>query len=199
MHEPTIDYYEANAQRFFKDTRDVDIDHLYRPFLSRLPKSGARILDAGCGPGRDSLAFLERGHEIVAFDGSKAMVRLATRHTGLPVRRISFDQVEFDGSFHGVWACASLLHVPYSDMEDVLWRLARALKPSGVLYASFRCGDGETVRGGRLFTDYHEESFLELLEARQELRPIEIWRTTDARIGRSDVVWLNVLLRKVAG
>src|SRR5829696_2513263 len=155
MHGPTVAYYEANAERFVEDTFEVDMRPLYAPFLTLLP-AGARVLDAGCGPGRDSLAFVARGHEVTAFDASEAMARLASRRTGLPVLRLSFDRVGFEVGFDGVWACASLLHVPRRDMPGVLHRLARALEPHGVLYASFRHGDGEAVRGGRLFSDYRE-------------------------------------------
>ena len=81
----------------------------------------------------------------------------------------------------------------------MLCRLVRALEPCGVLYASFRYGDGETMRDGRLFTDYREETFRDMVRAQRELRPVNLWQTVDARPGRTDVVWLNALLRKVAG
>ena len=198
MHESTLTYYEVNARRFVRETRDVDLGHLRAPFLAWLPDSGARVLDAGCGSGRDSLAFLAEGHEVTAFDASGAMARLASEALGFPVLRMSFDEVEFEETFDGVWACASLLHVPRQDMAGVLRRLARALKSHGVLYTSFRYGDVETVRRGRLFSDYHEGSFEDVLQGTPELRPIELWRTPDARPERYDTAWLNVLLERVA-
>ena len=198
MHDPTLAYYDANAQRFVQDTQDIDMSLLHTPFLSLLPASGARVLDAGCGSGRDSLVFLAKGHEVVAFDASEAMARLASESLGFPVLRLSFDQVDFQDTFDGVWACASLLHVPRQDMPGVLRRLARALKPGGILYASFKYGDAETVRGGRLFSDYREESFKDVLRDTPELQPIELWRTPDMRPERRDTVWLNVLLRRAA-
>ena len=198
MHDPTLAYYEANAQRFVRDTQDVDMDHLHAPFLARLPASGARVLDAGRGSGRDSLVFLAERHDVTAFDASEAMTRLASARVGFPVLRMSFDEVEFENAFDGVWACASLLHVPRQDLPGALRRLARALKPGGVLYASFKYGDAETVRGGRLFSDYREESFKEMLWDTPELQPIELWRTPDMHPERPDTVWLNVLLQRVA-
>ncbi len=198
MHDPTLAYYKANALRFVRDTQDVDMDHLHAPFLALLPASGARVLDAGCGSGRDSLVFLAKGHDVTAFDASEAMSRLASGRLGFPVLRMSFDEVEFEDAFDGVWACASLVHVPRQDLSGALRRLARALKPGGVLYASFKYGDAETVRGGRLFSDYREETFKDMLRNTPELRPIELWRTPDVRPERPDTVWLNVLLRRVA-
>ena len=160
LHEQTLSYYEANAERFFENTRGVDMDSIYEPFLSLLPP-GAHILDAGCGSGRDSRAFLERGYEVTALDASEAMVNLASQHIGRPVLHMSFDQVRFREHFDGVWACASLLHVPKRGIAKVLERLGNALKTGGVMYASFRYGEGESFRDGRLFNDYDEESLRE--------------------------------------
>jgi SAM-dependent methyltransferase len=194
-HEQTLSYYEANAQRFVQDTRDLDMDSIYEPFLTLLPP-GARILDAGCGSGRDSRAFLERGYEVTALDASQAMVEHASRHIGRPVLHMSFDQVRFREHFDGVWACASLLHVPGHGMAEVLERLGTALKTGGVMYASFRYGEGEAIRGDRLFNDYDETNLDDLLRGRRDLGLLKVWRTTDLRPDRGDITWLNVLLQK---
>ena len=194
-HGPTLAYYEANAQRFFQNTHDVDMSSLYEPFLASLPP-GAHILDAGCGSGRDSLAFLKRGYEVTALDASEAMVELASQHIGRPVLHMSFDQVRFREHFDGIWACASLLHVPAHSMAEVLRQLGLALKVGGVMYASFKYGEGESVRDGRLFTDYDEGSLRDLLRNRPEFVMHKLWRTTDLRPNCNDIAWLNVLLRK---
>ncbi len=198
MHEPTLSFYEANAQRFFHETYGVDMKYLYEPFLSLLP-AHARILDAGCGSGRDALAFLERGYEVTAIDASEAMAKLASRHIGRPVLKLPLGRIEFDNHFDGVWACASLLHVPRLAMRDVLNRLARSIKAGGILYASFRYGDEENVRGGRLFNDYREDTLQEALRGQPDLQPIRLWRTTDLRPDRGDIVWLNILSQKTVG
>jgi SAM-dependent methyltransferase len=194
-HEQTLSYYEANAERFVQDTRDLDIESIYEPFLTLLPP-GARILDAGCGSGRDSRAFLERGYEVTALDASEAMVELASRHIGRPVLHMSFDQVRFWERFDGVWASASLLHVPRHSIDKVLERLVIALKVGGVMFASFKYGEGETIRDGRPFNDYDERSLRDLLRSHPDLVPLEVWRTTGLRPDHNDVTWLNVLLRK---
>jgi len=196
-HEQTLSYYEANAERFFENTRDLVMDTIYAPFLSLLPP-GAHILDAGCGSGRDSRAFLERGYEVTALDASEAMVELASQHIGRSVLHMSFDQVQFRERFDGIWACASLLHVPKRRLPTVLERLSIALKVGGVMYASFKYGEAEVVRDGRLFSDYNEDSFRRLLETRPEMELISLWRTMGLRPERNDTVWLNVLLKKLA-
>jgi 2-polyprenyl-3-methyl-5-hydroxy-6-metoxy-1,4-benzoquinol methylase len=195
LHEQTLSYYEANAERFFESTRGVDMNSIYEPFLSLL-QPGAHVLDAGCGSGRDSRAFLERGYEVTALDASEAMAKLASRHIGRSVLQMSFDEVRFRECFDGVWACASLLHVPKRESPIVLERLGIALKTGGVMYASFKYGEGESVRDGRLFNDLDEEGFRNVLRSRPELGILKMWRTTDLRPDRDDVAWLNVLLRK---
>lgn len=195
VHRPTLSYYESNARRFFEETRGVDMSPLYEPFLSRLP-AGASILDAGCGSGRDSLYFLDNGYDVTSFDASEAMVRLATEHLGRPVLRLAFDQLNYEERFDGVWACASLLHVPRRAMIDALNRLASSLKRGGTLYASFRYGSGEVVRDGRLFNDYTEDDFGALLEALPDLNPVGTWLTADLRPHRADTAWLNTLSRR---
>lgn len=192
--QQTIVYYEEQAQRFCADTQVLDMSMLYERYLRHLTPD-ARILDAGCGSGRDSLHFLERGYDVVAFDAALAMVEYATKLIGQPVLRLTFDELAFEEEFDGIWACASLLHVPHEEMPDVLTRLAHALKSSGILYASFKYGEGETFRHGRLFNDYTEDSFQMLIDEHSQFELIEMWRTVDIRPERTDSQWLNVILR----
>jgi hypothetical protein len=147
-------------------------------------------------PRGDSRAFLKRGYEVTALDALGAMAELASRHIGRRVLRMSFDQVRFRERFDGVWASASLLHVPRQSTAKVLERLVIALKVGGVMYASFKYGEEEVVRDGRLFSDNTEDSFRRLLETRPELESVRLWRTTNLRPECNDTVWLNVLLRK---
>ncbi len=194
--EQTLSYYEANARRFFQNTHNIDMSSLYEPFLSLLTP-GAHILDAGCGSGRDTVAFLERGYEVTSFDASESMVELASQHIGRPVLHMSFDQIQIRERFDGIWACASLLHVPRQLMPKMLERLGTSLKAGGVMYASFKHGEEEVVREGRLFSDYNEERFRYTLEPCSDLEMVRFWRTGDVRPECNDTVWLNVLLRKL--
>ncbi len=171
------------------------MDSLYDPFLSHVPQNG-RILDAGCGSGRDSKVFLERGYQMVSIDASQKMVDATTALTKKSARLLAFQEISFSEEFDGVWACASLLHVPFEELSGVFGKLALALRPSGVLYASFKIGGGERRQNGLLFTDMDETRMDAVLASIGELELLCLWQSDDLRPGRNDK-WLNVLLRKV--
>jgi len=168
---------------------------LYRRFLPLLPDQ-ANILDAGCGSGRDARAFADLGHRVTAFDVSPALVALAGTHLGQPVQCLRFQDITWQEQFDGIWACASLLHVPAAELPGVMQRLCKALKPRGVLYASFKYGSGEREHQGRRFTDLDEPGLAELLRQIPELEEVEIWTTGDLRPGREAERWLNTLVRR---
>jgi SAM-dependent methyltransferase len=198
MPDVNIDYYQQNAGTFFADTVDVDMTPLYRRFLRLLPAQ-ARIVDAGCGSGRDARAFAEVGHQVTAFDAFPALVALAEAYLGQPVQCLRFQEIARQEAFDGIWACASLLHVPASELPDVMARLRRALKPGGILYASFKYGSGEREYHGRRFTDLDEAGLDALLRLVPGLEPVETWTTADLRPGREAERWLNTLLRRAEG
>ena len=188
------DYYQLHAQRFFSETVDVDMSELYRPFVAHL-KPGARILDAGCGSGRDAKAFSEMGYEVEAFDASAELVELARQHTGLPVKQMRFEEVTEVERYDGIWCCASLLHVPLAELPGVMAQLAKALKPGGVWYLSFKYGSGEREKDGRRFTDMDESGFAEVLSELSGIEVMECWQTHDQRPERDDS-WINLVLSK---
>lgn len=191
----TLEYYRTNADEFVQGTKDVDVSELYAHFLELLPP-GASILDAGCGSGRDTKFFIEQGFKVTAFDYSPEMVRLASSFTGQEVLQLSFEEVSLSDKFDGVWACASMLHIPKKDMLSTLSKLGTSLKAGGILYISYKYGKSELMRGGRLFADYTEESFELILVEVKGLEVVKFWRTSDLRPGRQDEKWLNILLRK---
>lgn len=99
-----------------------------------------------------------------------------------------------DQPFDGIWACASLLHVPRAHLSTILRRLASFLKPTGVLYASFKYGEQEREKGGRYFNDLNEQLLAEHLEHVPSLSALEVWMTADRRTDRSEERWLNCLM-----
>jgi len=192
----TREYYERNAESYFKATRDADLSALYERFTRRLPE-GARILDAGSGSGRDTLAFLRRGYAVSAFDSSPALCELSTRLTSVRTRVLRFQELEDEEEYDGIWACASLLHVPEAELPDAIARLVRALKPGGVLYMSFKHGTGERVtEDGRFFTDMTDSRLRRVLNALLEAKPEELWITTGEGQFQGQDEWLNALVSR---
>ncbi|SDT96852.1 DUF3427 domain-containing protein [Halopseudomonas salegens] len=187
-------YYNQNADQFIAATLNVDMLELHRAFLRHLP-IGSHILDAGCGSGRDALAFKQQGYEISAFDASESMARHAGKLLQQEVEVKSFNDFEEPASYRGIWACASLLHVPAIEQPAVFARLWHALKPGGVLYCSFKRGNGEREDQGRRFTDAEPEDIQLWAEGLPGLTSTDIWFTSDQRPGR-DEQWLNALLFK---
>ena len=190
----TLEYYQHHADDFFNSTVNVDMRSLYTPFLERIPKGG-RILDAGCGSGRDSKAFLQQGYQVEAFDATAEMAKLASQQTGLSVKQMTFSDVDAVNHYDGIWCCASLLHVSAAELPDAMAKLARALKPGGIWYVSFKYGDGERVKDGRRFTDLNEQGLNTLLAGLAGITLVGYWMTEDKRPDRSEM-WLNALLQK---
>lgn len=193
----TIKYYNQNAARFLEDTAGVEFTEIQNAFLSLLPE-GALILDFGCGSGRDALEFLKQGYQVEATDGSKEMCRAAAELTGLVVRQMLFQELDEKEKYDGIWACSSILHLPKSELGDVLERMTAALKRNGVIYASFKYGAFEGERNGRYFTDFTEETFTEFIKGMTGVTVEKMWITDDVRPGRGEEKWLNMILRKRA-
>lgn len=188
-------YYSENAQSFYDATVDINMQALYEQFLPFVP-AGGLILDAGCGAGRDSNAFIQQGYKVQAFDASKELTKLATKLINQPVQHALFQTFKSDVKFDAIWACASLLHVPRQELATVLTKLVSLLVDDGVFYCSFKLGSEEVTRNGRVFTNLDEVSFALYVDG----LPVKMekqWRTGDLREGRKSELWLNVILRKV--
>ena len=153
--DATISYYNQNALEYFVKTVNVPMQNLYDKFEIYL-KSGDKILDLGCGSGRDSKYFLSKGYDVVSVDGSIEICRLAEKYIGKYVRNIFFDELDYVNEFDAVWASASLLHVDSKEMKDVLYRIKSALKKNGLMYASWKYGQGEKVDSLRYYVDFDE-------------------------------------------
>lgn len=195
MHN-TIRFYDNSAARFVQDTLDVDMSSLHKRFLAHVP-AGGLILDAGCGSGRDSKAFAEAGYRVRAFDAAAVLAKMAQAHLGQPVEVRRFDEVTERDCYDGVWACASLLHVRETELPATLARLWASLKPGGVLYLSFKHGEGERNDGERHFTDATERRVTAWLHGIADIESADYWISEDVRPDRSER-WLNGLLRRKA-
>ena len=191
----TINYYNLNAKKFIENTQNADMHLTQDKFLQLLPES-ASILDFGCGSGRDTKYFLEKGYQVVATDGSAELCRLASSFTGIKVKEMLFQELDEIGVYDGIWACSSILHLPKQELLPVIRKMCIALKDNGVIYTSFKYSNFEGERNGRYFTDFMEDTFGKFIKVIPELTVEEQWITLDVRPGRGEEKWLNLILQK---
>ena len=195
MINKTLDFYNNNSKSYIESTLSVDMSHLYKDFLKHIPKGG-HILDLGCGSGRDSLEFIKRGYNITAVDGSKELSIAASKIIGQEVIFNKFEDLQLTEKFHGIWACASLLHINKRDLINVIKNISSNLEDNGVFYMSFKYGKGEYIdEKGRYFNCYTEKTFKEMILAVPKLEIIKIYKSEDTIGGRNNLQWLNVLLK----
>lgn len=195
MSNSTIDYYNQNAKQFAASTANVEFHHMQNRFLEKL-HMGAYILDFGCGSGRDTKYFLEQGYRVDAVDGSEELCKLARELTGTKVQHMYFQELSEVGKYDGIWACSSILHLNYEDLEEVMKKMTLAVRENGIIYTSFKYGTFSGERNGRYFTDMTEESFAAFLQKISGIAIEEQWITSDVRPGRGEEKWLNLILRR---
>ena len=154
----TLDYYNENALEYFDTTINADMTEQYNLFLKYLGTSG-RILDLGCGSGRDTLYFKKLGYVVDAIDGSEELCKLATQYTKIPVKCMKFNELDMLDSYDGIWACSSLVHIKKKELIDVLKKISKALKEDGILYVALKNGIGEETIKGRYFSYIEKDEF----------------------------------------
>ena len=188
----TLDWYRENAEEFIANTGKVDMTALFSTFLDMVP-SGGYVMDLGCGGGSASLYFTQAGYRVLAVDGCRELCEHTRNRVGCEARQLRFDELDYTDTFDGVWACASLLHVRKAELPGVLRLVRKALKRNGAFYASFKYGNEERDKNGRVFSDFTEDSVHTLLEEAGGFRLVKLWLTHDARPGRTDESWVNIL------
>ena len=191
----TIEYFDEKAERCFADaftiTERTNQDH----FLSYVKPDGS-ILDFGCGSGRDTAYFRERGYRVTPTDGSREMCRLASEYLGMSVRVLEFGELEDVDRYDGIFASASIMHVEYERLLDILPKLARALRTEGVLYVSFKYGETDGYLGKRYYTNMTEERLARMLAQVPQLEVVEQGIFGNEHPGQPDFRWRYAYLRK---
>ena len=189
----SIDYYNRYAVPYYEETVDASMEEVMKPFVELLSEESenAEVLDLGCGSGRDTLLLEEYGFYVTPMDGSEEMCKLAEVNTDKEVLQMTYDEMEFDDVFDGIWACASLIHLTEDEMRKVMKKLVQALKENGVLYFSVHRGDRDGIYHGRYFHDYNRRELQSLMEEYPELEVVDIWTTQDVRSEKSDKLWLE--------
>ena len=187
--DPTIEYYNQNAEAFAEGTINADMSDAQNRFIAYL-KPQSHIFDIGCGSGRDSKFFIDNGFNVTAMDASQKLCVYASNMIKKEVLCMTFDQINFKESFDAAWACASLLHISKSEIITVLKKISDSLKTDGVFYASFKYGTEERESNGRVFSDYTETDIPHLFSSETNLKCIEYWISTDVRPERESIIKL---------
>ncbi|MBS6182775.1 class I SAM-dependent methyltransferase [[Clostridium] innocuum] len=189
----TIEYYNTHADEYCAETRDVNMSGLYAEFGKYL-KPGCKILDLGCGSGRDSKYFYDKGYQVVAVDPSIEMCKKTRELVPIDVLEMRAEDLKFENEFDAVWACASLLHINRKYMPLTLDKILKSLKSKGVLYASWKTGNDELTQSDRMFTNYSKEEVIDLFEASMSSLIVELWITQDSI--KRNISWTNVIIKK---
>ena len=191
----SIRFYNDNAKLYVNSIENANISDQLQHFLEYIPKGG-KILDGGCGTGRDSLHMIRQEYNVTAFDASEKMAEIASTTTGLNVEVNTFEEIELPNAyFDGLWCMSSLLHVNRDNMLDVINKLYQSLKPGGYFYCTYKLRDHDFSDGSRHFTCYDEQSFRELIK-QTKFQIESISELSDSRPNRDDEKWLCVLLKK---
>ena len=186
-------YYKENKEQFINNTINCDMSFHYQLFEKYLSNNAKTILDIGFGSGRDSLYFSKK-YEVYSIDPVEGFCEHAKTLGLTNVYCMKVQEMNFDNKFDGIWACASLLHIPSYELVDVLNRCYNALTPNGVMYCSFKVGDFEGERQGRYFLDLIEERFRQYV-SKTKFEILEVCTTNDVRPDREEK-WLNVVMKK---
>ncbi|MFT3978502.1 MAG: class I SAM-dependent methyltransferase [Sphingomonas bacterium] len=195
--------YDAATLRFYSDEAPVytasgkdGISRHLEGFLALL-RPGARILELGCGRGRDAEFMINRGFEVHPTDGAPEIAAKAEDRIGIPVRVMRFDEIEERGAYDAVYASASLLHVPVDDLPAVLAKIHAALMPGGLHFASYK-GGGEAGRDrfGRYFNYLSYTQALEAYQAAASWADVAVNETTGGGYDGIQGPWLTIVARK---
>jgi cyclopropane fatty-acyl-phospholipid synthase-like methyltransferase len=189
----TLDYYNKHYKQFIESTLDLDMSELYEKFEKYL-NPGDKVLDIGCGPGRD-LKYFSLKYKSTGIEPSEQLAYYASNYTQTRVEKTTINDFETDDKFNGVWACSSLLHLKLEELPGILCKISSLMTDNGAFYCSFKYGQFQGDRNGRYFTDLKEND-MKVLVKDSGLTIQELWITRDVRKGREDEKWLNCLLAK---
>jgi SAM-dependent methyltransferase len=191
--ELTQRYYNDNGLAYAERTLQADMSDAYRRFLRQIPP-GSRVLDVGCGAGRDLLAFSNRGYQVTGIDSSSTMVGIAIETSGAPCHVVAVEDMQFRKQFEGAWACASLLHISKCRFGAALAKIHTALIDGGAMFVSMQEGNGEKTAPDERFFAYYSIDELKKAIATAGFDILESWASTDS-LGRSSQQWINVIAR----
>ena len=192
----TLDYYNKNAKEYFEQTVEANLQENYKRFLSKIPEK-SYILDFGCGSGRDSKYFIQKGYKVKAIDGSMEMCKLASKYINQKVECMKFSELSDENTYDAIWACSSILHVKKEELYEVLFKMIKALKPNGIIYMSFKKGEGDKIEEGKYYKFLTKQELEKILqENNNSIKIIDYFETASSTKGPEKVIWSNFILQK---
>ena len=193
----TLDYYNKNAKQYCEQTLVGDLQENYDKFLNEIPDS-AYILDFGCGSGRDSKYFIDKGYKVTAIDGSIEMCKLASEYINQNVQCMKFDELDDIDTYYGIWACSSILHIEKEKLPSILNKMINALKDGGVIYTSFKIGTGYEIKEGKYYNYITKEEMQEVLsKANSNVKIIDYFETLPSTKRKAvNTIWGNFIIKK---
>ncbi len=194
--EETLKVYDAKVSDYQQMTRRAQIDPDLLRFMAHLP-SGALVLDLGCGPATASAVMREHGYRPDPVDASGEMVRFANEAHAINARLASFDEIDSEATYDGIWANFSLLHAQRAQMPNLLKSMHRAVKGGGLFHIGMKLGEGESRDSlGRFYTYYSQEQLNALLE-HSGFKPIDHTLGEGGGLSGEITPWITVLSRAV--
>ena len=195
MTMSTLDYYNNHAKDYFDFTVNADMQTQYDAFLKYVKREG-KILDFGCGSGRDSLYFKNKGYNVTAIDGSEEMCKIAREYTGLDVKCMNFNDFNEVNSYDGIWACGTLLHVKRKEVLNMLIKLRDALTENGHIFTAFKNGNGEEITKDGRYYCYFDLDEMEDLTNQANLDTVLVYMSRSVNNPNEEKYWNNFVLKK---
>ncbi len=191
----TLDFYATEAP-VYTASGPGGVSRFLAAFMDRLP-AGAKVLELGCGGGRDSAAMLDAGFDVRPTDGVAEIAQQACKRLGRPVSVMRFDELEDVSVFDAIWANASLLHVPRAGLPDVLSGIHRALKPGGLHFANFKAGGREgRDEHGRYFNYLSLEQMLSFYREAGDWEVVDSFEYLGGGYQHGKIPWVAATVRK---
>jgi SAM-dependent methyltransferase len=195
MKKTPLQFYNENASIYIEETKSLDMSEMLYRFLKYLPQGG-HVLDLGCGSGRDTIFFQQHGYKVTAMDAVPEIAAICSQNIGQEVLVMTAQSLSVSKNYDGIWACASLLHIPEIELDETLRRMCDALKTGGACYMSFKKGQGERWdENGRFFLDMTPDLIRQFLCKMENIDILDIEEQAKPLRGKMQV-WINVFFRK---
>lgn len=193
----TLEYYNNNAKLYCEQTLVGNLQENYNKFLKYLSQ-GDYILDYGCGSGRDSKYFMEKGYKVKSIDGSIEMCRLASKYINQEVNCMKFEDLNDIDTYDGIWACSSILHIEKENLPNTLIKMIKALKDNGIIYTSFKIGTGYEIKEGKYYNYLTKNEMVEILnKISKNVKLIDYFETLPSTKRKAEnTVWGNFIIKK---